>query len=389
MRTAPPLTISLIILVVLGWSATTSFAEAQYTLKNTVYVKATFTQTVINRGPGALSALDVYVLPPINTSRQKVLNFLNQQPPVSVEEDEWGQRIFKHSFHDVQPGQTVNVSWVALVELSEINYDVSPSDVGNFSDVPAGILELYTRDDTMYDIYNSIVQNAANEAVGSETNPYYMVQRIHDYVITHLTYEMDTRWDPAPIILSRGKGSCSEYTCVFIAMCRAKGIPARFAGGSAVSNPGQYKVETAGHRWQEVYLPNHGWLPIDVTWDDSVRPERTHLYFLRMLNTHLTMATAGGGSKYMAWSYNAKVDFHQASSTNAKAAFSCIWEPATPNTPVPEYVHPAPVLVVCIAVGFLLIRSRRRPRFARSLHTHAEPCEQRDCSSKILFASAT
>jgi len=363
MRRISLLTTSLIIAVVFGWLVTASFAEAQYTLKNTVYVKAAFTQTVINRGPGALLALNVYVLPPMNTSRQKVLSFMNQQPPNTIVEDEWGQRIFKHSFRDVQPGQTVNVSWVALVELSEINYDVSPSNVGTFSDIPAEVLELYTKDDAMYDIYNPIVLNAANEAVGSETNLYYMVQRIHDYVIAHLTYDMDNRWDPASIILSHGKGSCSEYTCVFIAICRANGIPARFAGGSAVSNPGQYKVETAGHRWQEVYLPNYGWLPVDATWDDSIRPERTHLYFLRMLNTHLTMATAGGSSKYMGWNYNARVDFQQASSTKVKTAFSCTWEPATPDTAIPEFIHPVPVLIVCTAVGFLLLRSRRRSRY--------------------------
>jgi len=365
MRILSLLSTSLIIVVVFGWLATTSFAEAQYTLKNTVYVKATFTQTAINVGSGALSTLDIYVLPPMNTPRQKVLNFMNQQSPVSIVEDEWSQRIFKHSFQNVQAGQAVNVSWVALVELSEINYDVSPSDVGAFSDIPSEILELYTKDDSMYDIHNPIIQNAANEAIGSETNLYYMVQRIHDYVIAHLTYEMDNRWDPAPIILSQGKGSCSEYTCVFIAMCRAKGIPTRFAGGSAVSNPNQYNVETAGHRWQEVYLPKYGWLPVDATWDDSIRPERTHLFFLRMLNTHLTMATAGGSSKYMGWNYNAKVAFQQASSTRVKTSFSCVWEPATPNTPIPEFVHPVSVLAACIATGLLLLRSRRS-RFDRS-----------------------
>jgi len=364
MRITSFLGTALTIVVIFGWLATATFAEAQYTLKNTVYVKATFTQTVINKGPGALSALDIYVLPPMNTSRQKVLNFLNQQPPISTVEDEWGQRISKHSFRDIQPGQTVNASWVALVELSEINYDVSPSNVGTLSDIPTEILELYTKDDTMYDIHNPIVQNAANEAVGSETNLYQMALRIHDYIIAHLTYEMDNRWDPAPVILSQGKGSCSEYTCVFIAMCRAKGIPARFAGGSAVSNPSQYKVETAGHRWQEVYLPKYGWLPVDATWDDSTRPERTHLYFLRMMNTHLTMATAGGSSKYMRWNYNARVDFQQASKTEVKTAFSCVWEPATPNMPIPEFVHTLPLLASCTAAASLVFKSRR-PRLDR------------------------
>ncbi len=362
MRTSSILAASLIVAIILGRVAAVSLAESQYTLKNAIYVKITYNQKVINNGPGTLSTLNVYMLPPVNTSRQKVLKFLSERPADSIVEDEWGQRIFNHSFQNVQAGQTISVTWVALVELSEINYDVSPSNVGTLSEIPAEILELYTKDDVMYDISNQIVQNAASDAVGSETNLYHMVLKIHDYVIGHLTYEMDSQWEPAPAILAQGKGSCSEYTCVFIAMCRAKGIPARFGGGSASRDPYQTKVDTAGHRWQEVYIPKYGWLPIDVTWDDRSKQSERYLHFLRMPNTHLTMATAGGSSKYMEWRYNSNVVYQKASDTKVTRSWSCVWEPATPNTPIPELVQPMSILVAAMTLGFFLLRSRQSRR---------------------------
>ena len=43
-------------------------------------------------------------------------------------------------------------------------------------------------------------------------------------------YERSGGWNTAPIVLERGNGSCSEYTFVFISMCRAAGVPARYVG---------------------------------------------------------------------------------------------------------------------------------------------------------------
>ena len=55
--------------------------------------------------------------------------------------------------------------------------------------------------------------------------------------------------------LERGRGTCSEYTNVFIAIMRNKGIPARFVMGKMFL--GSY------HSWAEIWLEGQGWVPVD------------------------------------------------------------------------------------------------------------------------------
>jgi transglutaminase-like putative cysteine protease len=51
------------------------------------------------------------------------------------------------------------------------------------------------------------------------------------------------------------KGTCSEYTNVFIAVMRNLGVPTRFVTG--IIYKGSY------HAWAEFYLKDVGWIPVD------------------------------------------------------------------------------------------------------------------------------
>lgn len=55
--------------------------------------------------------------------------------------------------------------------------------------------------------------------------------------------------------LDRRQGTCSEYANLFIAIMRNKGIPARFVMGKMYLG--------AYHSWAEIWLEDHGWIPVD------------------------------------------------------------------------------------------------------------------------------
>lgn len=59
-------------------------------------------------------------------------------------------------------------------------------------------------------------------------------------------------------------GDCSEYSYLFVALCRAAGIPARIQAGFAFHLTNS--VTEDGHMWVEYYLMNYGWVPTDPTW---------------------------------------------------------------------------------------------------------------------------
>jgi transglutaminase-like putative cysteine protease len=61
----------------------------------------------------------------------------------------------------------------------------------------------------------------------------------------------------------RGEGVCQDHSHIFIACCRAAGIPARYVSGYFY--PGDVE-EVASHAWVDAWLgDDNGWLSLDVT----------------------------------------------------------------------------------------------------------------------------
>jgi len=69
--------------------------------------------------------------------------------------------------------------------------------------------------------------------------------------------------DSAAQALAAGQGVCQDQSHVFIACCRAAGIPARYVSGYICSEDGR---ETASHAWVDAWVEeSRAWLGIDVT----------------------------------------------------------------------------------------------------------------------------
>lgn len=62
--------------------------------------------------------------------------------------------------------------------------------------------------------------------------------------------------------LALGRGVCQDHAHVFIAGCRTRGLPARYVSGYV--HPGD-APHAASHAWADVFLPDDGWVSIDVT----------------------------------------------------------------------------------------------------------------------------
>ncbi|MGZ2694184.1 transglutaminase-like domain-containing protein [Bacteroides fragilis] len=61
-------------------------------------------------------------------------------------------------------------------------------------------------------------------------------------------------------ILQRKKGTCSEYTNLFTALMRKKGIPCRFVAGFIFIPEQKFY---GCHAWAECYLKQYGWMAVD------------------------------------------------------------------------------------------------------------------------------
>ena len=277
-------------------------ATDKYKLYDSLKVKIRYSVNIKNAGSSSMD-LETYIACPIDLLYQKLDSTLDfKETPESCFFDKYGQEIAY--YHDIVPvGVERNYQYSVPVTLQNIRYFHHPDSVGYLSDIPQSVRDFYTTDEEMYLITNPAIVGAVQEALGDETNFYWQVRKIHDYVIDHVEYLSEGGWDAAPVVLARGTGSCSEYTYLFIAMCRAAGIPARFEAGGHLRDTIPYE-DKIFHRWAQVYFPDLEWLPIDCTWDDKEYPCNQARYFGARSTKVFTTTIGAGGDDGLWWTYN-------------------------------------------------------------------------------------
>jgi len=104
-----------------------------------------------------------------------------------------------------------------------------------------------------------IQQMAAQISAGNQVE---LVKQIHRHVTGHLKYVFIEDSRGALWAARSGRGDCNEYSSLFVALCRAKRIPARLAFGYSTS-----WTNTPRHAWAEAYLREYGWVPFDPSFN--------------------------------------------------------------------------------------------------------------------------
>ena len=105
---------------------------------------------------------------------------------------------------------------------------------------------------------NRRIQEAANAIEGRADLE--KVLNVYDYVTDNMEYTtVNKKALGAVNALKRGKGDCTEYSDLFVALCRAKNVPARVITGYRVNR----NATSPKHNWVEVYLQEYGWVPFD------------------------------------------------------------------------------------------------------------------------------
>lgn len=111
-----------------------------------------------------------------------------------------------------------------------------------------------------------------------------IVKNIYNYVIDNMEYTSHNGKDWGAVkALQWKKGDCTEYSDLFVALCRAKDIPARFAAGYTV----RFDDISPKHNWVEVFLQDYGWVPFDPSWGDMKNFILRDMAFSRMRPVYL------------------------------------------------------------------------------------------------------
>jgi len=136
-----------------------------------------------------------------------------------------------------------------------------------------------------YACSNPEIQSLAREAVGDASTPEEKVRRLVRFTGEHVADAHSSSSVSALDVLRDRSGDCTEHAMLFIALCRAAGVPARDVSGLMYA--GDELGAFGGHAWAEVAIDGR-WVSADPTWDE-----------FPVDATHIRLDRAGGSENLM------------------------------------------------------------------------------------------
>jgi len=169
----------------------------------------------------------------------------------------------------------------------ELQYDVTRIEkIGNLAGsatfAPASREELdrFLKPDRLVPISDRIRKLAAEVTAGKAT-PLAKARAIYDYTVENLSYDKSgAGWGRGDInyACDLKRGNCTDFHALFIGLCRASGIPARFIIGFPIPE-GKREGSVGGyHCWAEFYLEGKGWIPVDVSEASKIKAKREYYF---------------------------------------------------------------------------------------------------------------
>ncbi len=157
-------------------------------------------------------------------------------------------------------GQEIELTINLTIDLH--NRDFNSSIKESNRQIPS--LGLFLSDEKYIEISDSTLISLAQKLNRNDTLK--TVKNIYNFVHENIKYSgFSSISIGASKTLKCGHGDCTEFTDLFVALCRASGIPAKVTEG--------YTTEfdnTPLHSWPEVYLNDYGWIRFDPTGNNAI-----------------------------------------------------------------------------------------------------------------------
>ncbi len=244
--------------------------EERYTLSNGYLVELAYVEELEPLYAVDLKDVEWRIALPLETNRQRIRHIEAVGMPF-VEEIQEGQRVAVFKFDHLTAKERFVFGWKVVLEVWGIKYQLTARDCENLPALPPDF-DRYLIDNDDLAMDTDIIQRAAEESIGRETNLLRKIYNIRNYVYDRLSYGIKPHIDTPDIALRRGVGSCGEYVGIMLALARLNGIACRTVG--RYKCPPQPFLKGIplepdyNHVWLEFYVPGYGWIPMESNPDD-------------------------------------------------------------------------------------------------------------------------
>jgi transglutaminase-like putative cysteine protease len=134
-------------------------------------------------------------------------------------------------------------------------------------------VKIYLKSEEMIESDHSEIMNLASEITKGSTDIWEAACRLSNWVAENM--DGSIHGGSALETFRRGDGPCGSQSLLMAALCRAVGIPARVVWGCLYTP--EYGGSFGHHGWNEVYMGESGWIPLDVTIHETDYVDSGHI----------------------------------------------------------------------------------------------------------------
>lgn len=142
---------------------------------------------------------------------------------------------------------------------------------------------------------NGEIREIARKQTQGMSDPVEKGRALYRYVLERMTYDKSGQgWGRGDSVYACrvGKGNCTDFHSLFMALAMASGLPARFRMGLSLPEAPEGGV-SGYHCWAEFYARGAGWIPVDISqaWKN---PKRREYYFGHLDGNRVLVSTGRG-----------------------------------------------------------------------------------------------
>ncbi len=154
--------------------------------------------------------------------------------------------------------------------------EIDPARVTALTDSHRGLFADELRQDAPHMKVTPRIAQLANETCGMENNVATQAKLLLGAVADYADHYSKDPTKPkcsigdAEDCMTNAGGCCTDLHSMFIALARARGIPARLQMGYRLREANEGKEVDPGYRcWAEYFVPNYGWVSADIVEADD------------------------------------------------------------------------------------------------------------------------
>ncbi|EOQ95531.1 transglutaminase-like protein [Leptospira wolbachii serovar Codice str. CDC] len=199
--------------------------------------------------------------------------------------DEAGNRILILTIPVMKAGDTGKMTvYHALLTRYKIQWNLDPKqNIALNQSQSKKEFESYLQDDWFLKINSPIVLEKRNTLFQESSSLKDVLTKTQGYVAS-IPYKSGS-FEPAPQVIEKNNGGCTEHSYVTMALLRGKGIPSRLVWNYLPTESS--KEITFNHKFAEVWVDGFGWIPMEPLAPPKSKPGVTyarHVVFASLAN---------------------------------------------------------------------------------------------------------